>query len=180
MRDNRRPFKPQTVYQSPWCIYLFSPQWKTAFQGHDGEVRVKNSLWAASLPKHQYQYSSLKRWQCVWAVSHTLPPLQTHTNTHTCLHTDKTSTTAAPNVFAHWRRLTALPHWMTWTIYSDATLNPRGNLDWDWKKRKIRHDLKALREGWRRRRGAKPEAERQGDIWACHSTLQCHYKLDNH
>lgn len=69
-----------------------------------------------------------------WALSRTLPPLKIHTNMHTCQRTDKMSTTTAPNVFAHWLRLTALPHWTTWTIYSDAPLNPMGNLDWDWKK----------------------------------------------
>lgn len=87
--------------------------------------------------------------ECVSPVSH--PPLQTHT----CPHTDKASTTGAPNVFAHRCRLNALSHWMTWAIYSDAPLNPRGNLDWDRKKRrKIRHDLKPFR-------GMNPEVERR-------------------
>lgn len=89
-------------------------------------------------------------------------PLKIHTNTHTCLSADKTSNTAAPNVFAHRCRLTALPHWMTWTIYSDAQLNPRGNLDWDWKKERVRHDLKAFRE--RTERGGGEGALRGADL----------------
>lgn len=75
-------------------------------------------------------------WVCVSPVAHSPTP----THTHTCPLSDKTSTAAAPNVFAHQRRLTALPHWMTQTIYSDAASESEGEFRLRLKKEKKKSD----------------------------------------
>ena len=80
------------------------------FMGYGSKKILNIPCAPALLPTHQFHYRSLKTKQCVRETSNTLPPLQTHTKMHTCPHIDKTSTTVAPNVFAHGFRLTALPH----------------------------------------------------------------------
>lgn len=76
----RKHSKPVLTFAKQWCIYLFSPPTRNKlllWWGREG----KYSLGAASLPKHQYQYRSLKpRSMC--EPCHTLSHLCKYTQTH--------------------------------------------------------------------------------------------------